>query len=288
MSTFDQSRPLRVAVIGSGPSGLFLAEALLKTSGVPLTIDVSSGCRRRTGSCVTASRRTTERSNRSSRPSRRFSRTSASASSATCASGPDLTLADAQRFYDVIAYAVGASADRSLNIPGEELAGSLSATEFVAWYSGHPDHANRTISRSRLRRRRRRRRRQRRDRRRTHPGQARGRTEVDRHPGAGSRSLGGQQRARYLPDRAARPGASEVHDEGAARARRIAARGRRRLAGGSRVGSGERGHSSKNSPRSSAISTSCKNSPRAPRAGARAGCTCASSHRPCGSPATMR
>jgi ferredoxin--NADP+ reductase len=144
MSTFDQSRPLRVAVIGSGPSGLFLAEALLKTSGVPLTIDVIERLPTPYGlvrygvapdhgkikSVIETFKKIFADERVRFLGNVRF--------------GTDLTLADAQRFYDVIAYAVGASADRSLNIPGEELAGSLSATEFVAWYSGHPDHANRT------------------------------------------------------------------------------------------------------------------------------------------------
>jgi ferredoxin--NADP+ reductase len=44
----------------------------------------------------------------------------------------------AQR-YDAVVYAVGSQADRQLGIPGEDLAGSWAATEFVAWYNGHPD-----------------------------------------------------------------------------------------------------------------------------------------------------
>src|ERR1043165_1108112 len=43
------------------------------------------------------------------------------------------------RLYDAVVYAVGAQADRRLGIPGEDLPGSWSATEFVAWYNGHPD-----------------------------------------------------------------------------------------------------------------------------------------------------
>lgn len=47
--------------------------------------------------------------------------------------------------YGAVIYAHGASADRSLGIEGEDLPGSVSATEFVAWYNGHPDHADRTF-----------------------------------------------------------------------------------------------------------------------------------------------
>src|SRR3954447_7847635 len=49
--------------------------------------------------------------------------------------GRDLTHADCRRLYDAVIYAVGASSDRNLGIAGEDLPGSLSATEFVAWYN---------------------------------------------------------------------------------------------------------------------------------------------------------
>lgn len=48
----------------------------------------------------------------------------------------------AQR-YGAVLYAVGAPHDRRLDIPGEDLAGSIAATDFVAWYNGHPDFADR-------------------------------------------------------------------------------------------------------------------------------------------------
>jgi ferredoxin--NADP+ reductase len=47
--------------------------------------------------------------------------------------------ADLVRIYDAVVYAVGAQTDRRLGIAGEDLPGSWSATEFVAWYNGHPD-----------------------------------------------------------------------------------------------------------------------------------------------------
>ncbi|WP_327093972.1 FAD-dependent oxidoreductase [Nocardia vinacea] len=45
--------------------------------------------------------------------------------------------------HHAVIYAVGASSDRRLGVPGEDLPGSHSATEFVAWYNGHPDYADR-------------------------------------------------------------------------------------------------------------------------------------------------
>ena len=53
--------------------------------------------------------------------------------------GSDVTLAELHEHYDAILIASGAAVDRPLGIPGEDLPGSVSATEFVAWYNGHPD-----------------------------------------------------------------------------------------------------------------------------------------------------
>src|SRR5581483_6112426 len=53
--------------------------------------------------------------------------------------GGDVTREDLLRHYDAVIYATGASIDRRLEIPGEDLSGMCSATDFVSWYSGHPD-----------------------------------------------------------------------------------------------------------------------------------------------------
>ncbi|GAA2218476.1 FAD-dependent oxidoreductase [Streptomyces nogalater] len=52
-----------------------------------------------------------------------------------------LPVARLRELYDAVVYCVGAAADRRLGIPGEDLPGSFSATEFVSWYSAHPDAA---------------------------------------------------------------------------------------------------------------------------------------------------
>ena len=64
----------------------------------------------------------------------------ASASSATSRSAATSRHDDLARLYDAVIYAVGAQTDRRLGIPGEDLPGSWPATEFVAWYNGHPDY----------------------------------------------------------------------------------------------------------------------------------------------------
>lgn len=53
--------------------------------------------------------------------------------------GKDVSVAELRDHYDGVLFSVGASVDRRLGVPGEDLAGSFSATEFVSWYCGHPD-----------------------------------------------------------------------------------------------------------------------------------------------------
>ncbi|MEU1405937.1 FAD-dependent oxidoreductase [Streptomyces sp. NPDC005728] len=53
-----------------------------------------------------------------------------------------LSVARLRTMYHAVVYCVGAATDRHLGIPGEELPGSWSATEFVSWYSAHPDAAD--------------------------------------------------------------------------------------------------------------------------------------------------
>jgi len=56
--------------------------------------------------------------------------------------GVDVSHSELIRHYTAVVYATGAQTDKSLGIPGEELPGSRPATEFVAWYNGHPDYRN--------------------------------------------------------------------------------------------------------------------------------------------------
>jgi ferredoxin--NADP+ reductase len=54
--------------------------------------------------------------------------------------GRDVSHSELMEHYDAVIYATGAQTDKSLGIPGEDLPGSWAATEFVAWYNGHPDY----------------------------------------------------------------------------------------------------------------------------------------------------
>jgi ferredoxin--NADP+ reductase len=59
--------------------------------------------------------------------------------------GRHVTVNELRRYYDGVCFATGAETDRRMNIPGEDLEGSHTATEFVAWYNGHPDYRDRVF-----------------------------------------------------------------------------------------------------------------------------------------------
>jgi ferredoxin--NADP+ reductase len=129
---------LRVAVVGSGPAGFFATDALL-SADVPVEVDlferlptpwglVRLGVAPDHPELKTASR-VFEKT--AQKPGFRFF--------GNVCIGRDLTHDDVVRLYDAVIYTVGAQTDRRLGIPGEDLPGSWPATEFVAWYNGHPD-----------------------------------------------------------------------------------------------------------------------------------------------------
>ena len=59
--------------------------------------------------------------------------------------GVDIQHSELAELYSAVVYATGAQTDKSLGIPGEDLPGSWAATEFVAWYNGHPDFRERAF-----------------------------------------------------------------------------------------------------------------------------------------------
>lgn len=135
------SEPLRVAVIGAGPSGLFAADALLKARD-DVRVDVFDRLPTPYGlvrygvapdhAKIKAVTRTFEATCRDPRV-RFFGNVDV---------GAQVPLDEIRSRVHAVVLAVGASSDRSLGVPGEELAGSLSATEFVAWYNGHPEYVD--------------------------------------------------------------------------------------------------------------------------------------------------
>jgi ferredoxin/flavodoxin---NADP+ reductase len=135
----SSARPLRVAIIGAGPAGFYAAGALLGQQPIGVAVDLFDRLPTPHG-LVRYGVAPDHQKIKS--VTKVFDRTSAAAHFrffGNVTFGRDLTRADLHRFYEAVIYAVGAPSDRRLGIPGEELAGSLSATEFVAWYNGHPD-----------------------------------------------------------------------------------------------------------------------------------------------------
>jgi ferredoxin--NADP+ reductase len=133
------SAPLRVAVVGSGPAGFYAAGALLDAD-VSVEVDMIERLPTPWGLVrlgvapdhpkIKAVSKAFERI--AAQPGFRFL--------GNVAAGRDLTHEDLTRLYDAVIYAVGAQTDRRMSVPGEDLPGSWAATEFVAWYNGHPDY----------------------------------------------------------------------------------------------------------------------------------------------------
>lgn len=137
--------PLRVAIIGSGPSGFYAAERLQKEEKKGLNVEIDMYDRLPTPFGLVRGgvapdhqkiKSVTKVYDRiAGKPNFRFY--------GNVEFGTDLKHADLAERYHAIIYAVGAQTDRNLGIPGEDLPGSHAATEFVAWYNGHPDFRDR-------------------------------------------------------------------------------------------------------------------------------------------------
>jgi ferredoxin--NADP+ reductase len=130
--------PLRVAVVGSGPAGFYAAGSLLDAD-VPFEVDMIERLPTPWGLVRLGVAPDHPKLKTVSRAFERIAAKPGFRFFGNVEVGRDLTQADLTRLYDAVIYAFGAQSDRRLEIPGEELPGSWSATEFVAWYNGHPD-----------------------------------------------------------------------------------------------------------------------------------------------------
>ncbi|QIS24671.1 FAD-dependent oxidoreductase [Nocardia terpenica] len=134
---------LRVAVVGAGPAACYAAEELLRRSDVEVEMfdrlptpwglvragvaPDHPGTKGVSGMFDSAFRRDTLQYH------------------LNVEVGKHISHEELLAHHHAVIYAVGASTDRRLGVPGEDLPGSHSATEFVAWYNGHPDYADRTF-----------------------------------------------------------------------------------------------------------------------------------------------
>ncbi|HTL24709.1 MAG TPA: FAD-dependent oxidoreductase [Mycobacteriales bacterium] len=131
-------RPARIAIVGAGPAGIYVADVLMK-SGEDVSIDLFErqpapfGLIRygvapdhpRIKGIITALHQVLDK------PQVRLL--------GNVEYGVDLKLDDLQRFYDAVVFTTGAEKDRDLDIPGIDLPGSFGGAEFVSWFDGHPD-----------------------------------------------------------------------------------------------------------------------------------------------------
>ncbi|WP_280414823.1 FAD-dependent oxidoreductase [Nocardia carnea] len=134
----EANRPLRIAIVGAGPAGIYAADALMK-SDAEVSIDLFErmpapfGLIRygvapdhpRIKGIVTALHKVLDKEQVRLLGNIDY--------------GTDITLSDLRRFYDAVIFSTGANADRALPIPGIDLDGSYGAADFVSWYDGHPD-----------------------------------------------------------------------------------------------------------------------------------------------------
>ena len=132
------SGPLRVAVVGSGPAGFYAAGALLDADA-PFEVDMIERLPTPWGLVRLGVAPDHPKLKTVSRAFERIALKPGFRFFGNVEVGRDLTHQDLTQLYDAVIYAFGAQSDRRLGIPGEELPGSWSATELVAWYNGHPD-----------------------------------------------------------------------------------------------------------------------------------------------------
>ena len=137
------NKTYRVAIIGSGPAGFFAADHLFKNKEISFEIDmydklpnphglVRSGVapdHQKIKSVIKVYDKIAEN------PNFRFY--------GLIEFGKDINIDDLKKHYHQIIFATGAQTDRRMNIPGEDLNRSFTATDFVAWYNGHPEYSDR-------------------------------------------------------------------------------------------------------------------------------------------------
>ncbi len=140
-----ETNPLRVAIVGAGPSGFYVAEHLLQQQDCVVEIDIFDRLptpyglvrggvapdHQKIKSVTKAYEKT------ALHPRVRFY--------GGVEFGTDLPLSLCRRLYHQVVYTTGAQTDRQMGIPGEDLQGSHPATAFVAWYNGHPDFRDLTF-----------------------------------------------------------------------------------------------------------------------------------------------
>lgn len=131
-------RPLRVAIVGSGPAGFYAADALVKNTVLPVEVDMFERLIAPFGLVRSGVAPDHQKIKRAAKA---FERTATAPQFRLLGNvqvGKDVSVAELLELYDQVLLSVGSSADRKLGVTGEDLMGSHPATAFVGWYNGHP------------------------------------------------------------------------------------------------------------------------------------------------------
>lgn len=134
--------PLRVAVIGSGPSGFYAASALLKQQDHEVRVDVFDRLPTPYGLVRGGVAPDHQKIKTVTRVYEKSTLAAGFRYFGHVELGRDVEVRDLLPHYHQIVYAVGNENDRRMGIPGEDFIGCTPATVFVGWYNAHPDYRN--------------------------------------------------------------------------------------------------------------------------------------------------
>ena len=145
VSAVESTAPtIHIAIVGAGPSGFYAAEALLR-SGLPVRVDMIERLPTPFGLVRSGVAPDHPKLKEAILVYDRIARTPGFNFFGNVNVGRDVSVSDLQATYHAVVLACGAETDRRMGIPGEDLPGSHTATEFVGWFNGHPDYRDRTF-----------------------------------------------------------------------------------------------------------------------------------------------
>ena len=137
-----------VAIVGAGPAGYFAAQALqnLHTPELQFSIDMIERLPMPWGLVRSGVAPDHPRIKTVSKVFEKIATSEGFRLFANVELGSDVSIEELEEKYDAVVIATGSALGKTLGIPGEDLAGSISAANFVPWYNGHPDFANFHVS----------------------------------------------------------------------------------------------------------------------------------------------
>ena len=129
---------VRVAIVGSGPSGFYTAEALLR-SGADVEIDVIDRLPTPFGLIRAGVAPDHQKTKNVSRAYEKTALNDKVTYYGNVDVGADISIEQLKELYEAVVIAIGSPYDRKLGVPGEDKKGVFGSADFVGWYNGHPD-----------------------------------------------------------------------------------------------------------------------------------------------------